>query len=396
MVGDKDKRKRGRKRKRSVIPKLGPVRRAQALRNDAGKIVVAAEAATKSFDELIQATQWQFGRGKHQGKQQEGRACTYFNWRGCSKPAAECLKDGYTHVANLEAYSRALQFAKRQEKGFRPNMPIKRHIAEFRRKALERSQGADESTMDESGMTQLNEASELDSGDDSERTEDDEEYDPAYGGHNADEPVTISVKQERKEPSQAGGAFTAGTSTTSPSRIRTTSQATPSKEQALATDMKGIPEHVAQDKMAMKFVKPTIEEMTSDFLKMQNEKHKPEIDKLNEEKSKIVKEYVDTGDYGGINKDGNIKRIDQKCQEIQEKIEKEVKEFKEKKIKEEKEKEMRCFGAMEFESTRGLDKERGPFKHRYSVVKPTSLGPLHYKNYQGQQQRIGAALRELL
>ena len=126
--------------------------------------------------------------------------------------------------------------------------------------------------------------------------------------------------------------------------------------------------------MAMKYQKPTIEDLIREYDTATREEHQPELKRLEEQKAKIVKDYVDRQDYESIKSNEDIQKIDNEIDKIRDIIKTKIKTFSIEKAKEEKEKERRCFGALEYELTRGVDKERNSMKHRFDLIAPTSLG----------------------
>ena len=402
----KKKQSKGEKGEKRKIPKFGATRRAQIKQNELAKIVIASEAMSQSFEDMLRYQSGSRPAKKRKTGGKETRPCAYYNWRGCGKPAKECIKAGFKHVPDMEAYKQALNWARQSMNGFGPNMPMKRNIADFRRKALENSGGRDESL--DSALDLLDRASEHDDAE-AEYTE----YDPELASIAQKQQVSAPAREPATEQAtplrtasmlgtaqQMRAAFTPGTATTSPVRRGTSSTSSSSSTSSVidlsdsnnpapqmakgsltqmsTSQIKSHPalkEAAMQDQMAMEYKRPTVADQVREFEEKIKSDNEQAFDDLKKQKQDIVDKYVAEEQYHQISSDPNIKEIDKRIRELHVNIEKEIKAYTDMKTKEEKEKEKRCFGALEFESTREIDRRREPFKHRFEEISATSLGP---------------------
>ena len=131
-----------------------------------------------------------------------------------------------------------------------------------------------------------------------------------------------------------------------------------------------------QDRKAAEYKVKTLEEKVKDYRQDLENEYQSEMAKLKSNKAGIVNALVEKGDYDGIKTNKEIQEIDEKINQINERIRTACKTYHDAEEKKERDSVLRCYGAIEKTHTSNYDKSRHAFKHRYQVVEPTKLGPL--------------------
>ena len=129
------------KTRRNRIPKYEPRKAAAIQRAKTAEILFQADIMATNFQALLK--QQSHGKPRKTVKAKRAlRPCLFFNWRGCTKGAAECRKAGYEHKPDHQAFEEAKKMAREATRvPWQVHMRLQENIAKYRSAALSASGG---------------------------------------------------------------------------------------------------------------------------------------------------------------------------------------------------------------------------------------------------------------
>ena len=354
------------KKKRHLIPRKTGIQRARQQASEASQIIAQTVTMKRSYDDLMrQQQQQQHGKKKKKrhGKR-ELRPCMFYNYRGCAKPAEDCRASGFEHTEDDATYRKALELAHTPSySALRPDMRLGKYIAHTRKVAIEQSGG-----IENEGPAMLDMAAEYD--------EKPQYYEPEHPEPVYQEPPPTSAPPERRhiqaqraEAEQevvvdlTHSGSTSSSSSTARARTRTTTRTQPSLEERRIEELE---------------VRRSVQDWVDEEDRALTEKMNADIKVLKDKMMEITNKYITAERFEELGSDPEYKKLTKEIQDLKERKSRALDLYRARKTREEEEMQKKCFGALERNICASIETEtsREQWKHRFDVVKPTTLGPI--------------------